>query len=72
MVDPNSEKTAVKEANVLRIPVVAVTDTNCDPTGIDFVIPGNDDAIKSITIFSHYFSDGIAQGSVASQESQCG
>ena len=62
IVDPNTEKTAVKEANILGIPIVALTDTNCDPTGIDFIIPGNDDAIKSISIFSDYFSEGIAQG----------
>ena len=62
MVDPSSEKTAVKEANVLGIPVIAVTDTNCDPEGIDFVVPGNDDAIKSITLFSDYFSQSVVEG----------
>ncbi len=62
IVDPNVERIAVKEANLLNIPVVAVTDTNCDPDGIDYVVPGNDDAIKSITLFSEYFSQAVAEG----------
>ena len=68
MVDPSSEQTAVKEANILGIPIIAVTDTNCDPRGIDFIVPGNDDAIKSITIFSDYFAQSIIEGGQASQE----
>jgi len=63
IVDPNNERIAVKEANLLNIPVIAVTDTNCDPEGVDFVVPGNDDAIKSITLFSEYFSSAVAEGS---------
>ena len=62
IVDPNNERIAVKEANLLNIPVIAVTDTNCDPEGIDFIVPGNDDAIKSITLFSEYFSSAVAEG----------
>jgi small subunit ribosomal protein S2 len=62
IVDPNSERIAVKEANLLNIPVVAVTDTNCDPEGIDYIVPGNDDAIKSITLFTDYFSQAVAEG----------
>jgi len=62
VIDPNNERIAVNEANVLGIPVVAITDTNCDPTGIDYVVPGNDDAIKSVTLFTNYFADAIADG----------
>ena len=63
VIDPNSERIAIKEANNLKIPVVALTDTNCDPDGIDFVVPGNDDAIKSITLFTEYFSAAVMAGS---------
>lgn len=63
VIDPNNERIAIKEANNLGIPVVAITDTNCDPDGVDFVVPGNDDAIKSITAFTSYFSNAVAEGS---------
>lgn len=63
VIDPNNERIAVKEANNLGIPVVAITDTNCDPEGVDFVVPGNDDAIKSITAFTEYFANAVAEGS---------
>lgn len=63
IIDPNNERIAVKEANLLGIPVVAVVDTNCDPEGIDYIVPGNDDAIKSITLFTEYFSAAVAEGS---------
>lgn len=62
IIDPNTEHIAVKEANVLGIPVVAITDTNCDPTGVEYVVPGNDDALKSITLFLNYFSNAIVEG----------
>jgi small subunit ribosomal protein S2 len=62
IIDPNMEHIAVKEANVLGIPVVAITDTNCDPTGIEYIVPGNDDALKSITLFLDYFSNAIVEG----------
>ena len=62
IIDPNNERIAVNEANVLGIPVVAITDTNCDPAGVDFVVPGNDDAIKSVTAFSEYFASAITAG----------
>jgi len=62
IIDPNNEHIAVKEANVLGIPVVAVTDTNCDPTGVEYVVPGNDDALKSISLFLEYFSNAIVEG----------
>jgi small subunit ribosomal protein S2 len=63
VIDPNNERIAVKEANLLKIPVVALVDTNCDPDGIDYIVPGNDDAIKSITLFTEYFSNAVAEGS---------
>lgn len=62
IVDPSNERIAVHEANNLGIPVIAVTDSNCDPTGIDYVIPGNDDAIKSISIFADYFANSVREG----------
>jgi small subunit ribosomal protein S2 len=62
VVDPNNERIAIQEAKHLGIPVIAITDTNCDPTGIDYVVPGNDDAIKSITLFAKYFSQAVAEG----------
>lgn len=63
IVDPNNERTAVKEANKLGIPVVAITDTNCDPEGIDFIVPGNDDAMKSLNLFVKYFASSVTSGS---------
>lgn len=65
IIDPNNEQIAVKEANLLGIPVVAITDTNCDPTGIDYVVPANDDAIKSITLLVNYFANAVAEGTSA-------
>jgi len=62
IIDPNNEHIAVKEAKCLGIPVVALTDTNCDPTGIDYVVPANDDAIKSIGLFMEYFGQAVAEG----------
>ncbi len=62
IVDPKKESIAVNEANKLGIPVVAITDTNCDPDGIDFVIPGNDDAIRSIRLLSHHVAEAVLAG----------
>ena len=62
VVDPNAERIAVQEARNLKIPVVAITDTNCDPTGVDYVVPGNDDAIKSIDVFLKYFANSVVEG----------
>ncbi len=63
VVDPNSERIAVKEAKRLGIPVVAITDTNCDPEDISFVVPGNDDATKSVALFAEYFAESVREGS---------
>ena len=62
VVDPKKEAIAVNEARKLKIPVVAITDTNCDPDGIDYLIPGNDDAIKSIRLISHYIAEAVLSG----------
>ncbi len=62
VVDPKKEHIAVREANVLKIPVVALCDTNCDPSGIEYVVPGNDDAIKSIRLFVAAIADAAIEG----------
>jgi len=61
VIDPKREELLVKEANRLKIPVVALTDTNCDPEVVDYVIPGNDDAIRSISLISRLIGDAIVQ-----------
>src|SRR5256885_8044208 len=61
-VDSNKEDIAVKEARKLGIPVVAVVDTNCDPTLVDYVIPGNDDALRAIRLFTTKIADSAAEG----------
>ena len=62
IVDSNNEAIAVKEARKLGIPVVAVVDTNCDPTFVDYVIPGNDDALRAIRLFTSKISDSAIEG----------
>jgi small subunit ribosomal protein S2 len=62
VIDPKREELLVKEANRLKIPVLALTDTNCDPEVIDYVIPGNDDAIRSISLISRLVADAIIEG----------
>jgi len=62
VVDPRKESIAVSEARKLGIPVVAITDTNCDPDGIDFVIPGNDDAIRSIKLLTNHIAESVLTG----------
>jgi small subunit ribosomal protein S2 len=62
VIDPKKEHIAVHEANRLGIPVVAVVDTNCDPEGIDYVIPGNDDAIRSIRLFAGKVAEACIEG----------
>jgi small subunit ribosomal protein S2 len=62
VVDPKKEHIAVHEANRLGIPVIGVVDTNCDPDGIDFVIPGNDDAIRSIKLFTSKVAESCIEG----------
>jgi small subunit ribosomal protein S2 len=62
VIDPKKEEIAIKEARRLHIPVIALTDTNCDPDGVDYVVPANDDAIRSIQIFTAAFSDACLEG----------
>jgi len=62
IIDPKKEAIAVQEARRLGIPVVAVVDTNCDPDGIDYIIPGNDDAIRAIRLFASSMADACAEG----------
>ncbi len=62
VIDPKREELLVKEANRLNIPVVALTDTNCDPEVVDYIIPGNDDAIRSISLISRLVADAIVEG----------
>jgi small subunit ribosomal protein S2 len=61
VIDPKREELLVKEANRLKIPVVALTDTNCDPEVVDYVLPGNDDAIRSISLISRLIADAIVE-----------
>ncbi len=62
IIDPRKETIAVQEANKLNIPVVAVVDTNCDPDNIDYVIPGNDDAIRAIRLMASKVADAVLEG----------
>jgi len=62
VIDPKKEAIAVHEANRLGIPVLGLVDTNCDPEGIDYVIPGNDDAIRSIKLFTAKIADACIEG----------
>src|SRR5438270_4903824 len=62
VIDSNKESIAVKEARKLSIPVVAVVDTNCDPDEVDWVIPGNDDALRAIRLFTTKVADAVAEG----------
>ena len=68
IVDPKKEHIAVAEANRLQIPVVAIVDTNCDPDLIDYVIPGNDDAIRSLKLFTANIADACVEGGSKHQE----
>ena len=62
IVDPRKERIAVAEAHKLGIPIVAIVDTNCDPDEIDYVIPGNDDAIRAIKLISGVMANAIQEG----------
>jgi small subunit ribosomal protein S2 len=65
VIDVDNERIAIKEANKLGIPVIGIVDTNSDPDGVDYVIPGNDDAIRAIQIYAKAFADAVIEGSVA-------
>jgi small subunit ribosomal protein S2 len=68
VIDPAKEAIAVQEANKIGIPVVAITDTNCDPERINFVIPGNDDAIRSIRLITARIGDAVIEGAQRRKE----
>jgi len=65
VIDVDHERIAIKEANKLGIPVIGIVDTNSDPDGIDYIIPGNDDAIRAIQIYAGAFSNAVVEGSAA-------
>lgn len=68
IIDPAQESIAVKEARKLKIPIVAITDTNCDPDLVDYIIPGNDDAIRSIRLITAAVADACIYGSARRRE----
>jgi small subunit ribosomal protein S2 len=72
VIDPKKEYIAVKEAKKLGIPVVAIVDTNCDPEDIDYVIPGNDDAIRAIRLFTQKIADAVLEGYNVAEERYIG
>jgi len=67
IVDIEKEKLAVAEARRLKIPIVAIVDTNCDPTEVDFAIPGNDDSVRSITLIAEHIAEAISNGKAAAK-----
>jgi small subunit ribosomal protein S2 len=70
VVDSNAEEIAVKEARRMGVPVVSVVDTNCDPDVVDWIIPGNDDALRAIRLFTSKISESVLEGHAAYQQSQ--
>ena len=68
IVDPHKERIAVSEARKLNIPIVAIVDTNCDPDEIDYVIPGNDDAIRAVKLISGAMADAVLEGKQGTQD----
>jgi small subunit ribosomal protein S2 len=70
VIDSNKEQIAVREARKLGIPVVAVVDTNCDPTEVDYVIPGNDDALRAIRLFASKIADSVTEGAQFATDKQ--
>jgi small subunit ribosomal protein S2 len=70
IIDPRKEKIAVAEARKLNIPIVAIVDTNCDPDEIDYMIPGNDDAIRAVKLITSRMADAVLEGLQGYQMSQ--
>jgi small subunit ribosomal protein S2 len=69
IVDPKKERIAVLEARKLKIPIIAVIDTNCDPDEIDYPIPGNDDAIRAVKLMVSKIADAIIEGKTETESS---
>ncbi|MDD2283242.1 MAG: 30S ribosomal protein S2 [Eubacteriales bacterium] len=67
IVDPRKERIAISEARKLGIPIIAIVDTNCDPDEIDYVIPGNDDAIRAVNLLSSKMADAVLEGKQGEQ-----
>ena len=67
IVDPSHENIAVEEERKLNIPIVAITDTNCDPDVVDYVIPGNDDAIRAVKLISSVIEDAVIEANQGEQ-----
>jgi small subunit ribosomal protein S2 len=70
IIDLKTEAIAVREAQRLRIPIIGLVDTNCDPDGVEFVIPGNDDAIRSCAVIAHAIGDVVKEGQVLFREEE--
>ena len=70
VVDPRKEHIAVTEAHILNIPIVAIVDTNCDPDEIDYVIPGNDDAIRAVKLIAGKMADAVLEGKQGEQSAE--
>jgi small subunit ribosomal protein S2 len=68
IIDTTKESNAIKEARRLNIPTIAIVDTNCDPSGIDFMVPGNDDAFRSVSLFAKMMADACIEGAQVHQE----
>ena len=68
IIDSNKEEIAVHEANLLSIPIVAIVDTNCSPEGIDYIVPGNDDALRAVRLFAQKMADAIIEGQQTAKE----
>jgi small subunit ribosomal protein S2 len=68
IVDPRKEKIAVQEAHILNIPIVAIVDTNCDPEEVDYVIPGNDDAIRAVKLIAGRIADAVIESKQGEQD----
>ena len=62
IVDPRKERIAVKEARILGIPIIGIVDTNCDPDDVDYIIPGNDDAIRAVKLIASKMADAVIEG----------
>ena len=70
VVDPRKEKIAIQEAHILGIPVVAIVDTNCDPEEVDYVIPGNDDAIRAVKLIASKIADAVIEAKQGEQQAE--
>jgi small subunit ribosomal protein S2 len=70
IIDPSKEEIAVREANRLGIPIVALVDTNCNPDGIDYIVPGNDDALRAVRLFAQKMADAIIEGQQMAKQAE--